>query len=318
MKNEKGPLIEREEAENTGKFITVDFKVLKRKFIDALYRFKIFLFRIGRSDVIKLPVRSKPLAIPSNNSWPYAVLSELYGLKEKDQTIDLDQLIDLAEARGHINQMSINVTNLKSFNENIVDKEFITINYMKECSSMYDPKMLFDKFTVNEVMVLHPREILWIYHDTNLSNNMEFYRIKIRNNIKNNNKVVLGEDIIIEKMSATNSQLTSLIGFNPAIKKILTGIDDEKMTIYNAVNVYHDPDSSQFTSIEEDLDEEELEESDDSEELEESDDKETQDLGTPEPYYVPKPSCDSDDVEDSQQNEEADQEDDSPINKNKD
>jgi len=215
-------------------------------------------------NAIKIPTIPRPLPIMgktarsapllANNSLAYVILSDLYGLREKEETLDLNSIIRIAEKKNMVAPSTLPLTadSLKLFGNShfACDQEFMTVYYMREFSGDYNPKHLLNKFIINETMFRRPDKCLWIYNDSNLGSGLKFYRIKIRRNIDDLNEVVLGKDLFVDALEASNIQLESAVEYNADIRQLLTG---ERTRIGSRMNYnpHISPSTSDFSPIKE-------------------------------------------------------------------
>jgi len=120
-------------------------------------------------NAIKLPTIPRPRPVLgeslryvprlANNSLAYVILSDLYGLREKEETLDLNSIIRIAKKKNMVTSMTLTADSLKIFGEShfAYDPEFMVVYYMHEFSGDYDPKHLLDKFLLTRPCSADPK-----------------------------------------------------------------------------------------------------------------------------------------------------------------
>ena len=185
----------------------------------------------------------------SKNSLPYVVLSEIYGLRDENLTIDLASLVTDAKKKNRVTPLPLSAEGLNVFLDKNYsgEKDFIVINYMEQFSDNYDPERFLNKMDINEKMFNRPTNTLWIFNEGNFGSGINFYRIKLRKDIVDLNSVILGKDVFVESLEAINEELEDAVLYDKNFRLLLTGYGKRTFQIF--VNNYHAPETSGFAGV---------------------------------------------------------------------
>lgn len=227
------------------------------------------------NEVNKKRIGDSSVSTVGNNSLPYVVLSELYGLRDyndrlNDLTIDIDALISEAEQKSLVVHYPLGQDGINLVRENREFEGYLRINYIHQFSSDYDPKHMLNVLEVNERMFRHPDRELWIYNYFNYGDGLKLYRIFLRRNIQDLDDVVIGDDVMTESFEATNEELKTLMERNEDVYRLLTGeYSDRRAPHPFALN--GDPADSDYSGTT--IEEKESEEGEESKEIDDYDDE---------------------------------------------
>jgi len=206
---------------------------------------------------IKLKTIPRPLPIDNgkyhrhksnNNSLPYVILSEAYGLRDENLTIDLDSLIRDAEERDAVVKLPMLEQFLLMMTNDQHRKDFFTINYYKQFSSTIESEVI-EKFRMADMMFRHPDKTLYIYNEDSFGDGIKFYQFQIRHDLDNLDEVILGEDLIIFAIDLNDNALTTALNEHKAVSRIFRGVRRNLYQTSRLINYRVNPLESVFSSI---------------------------------------------------------------------